>query len=196
MMKCSHYICAATNTGFVNILDSDNLKIVKILNTNNTGINDMDARNNYLVTCGWTTRQGTPSLAGLANVYDLRAMVQLAPIPFHAGAANIQIHPRMSTTCIIASQNGQLQVVDIVNPNNVHLRQADLPNFLLSLVLAPSGDALALSDQDGVVHLWGSPSKMKFTDFSEPTEFQDPRPRFDWMDVDTDLYVRHLPHTV
>ena len=187
MMKSSHYICAATSTGSVNILDADNLNIVKTLTTNYTGINDMDARNNYLVTCGWTTRQGTPSLAGLANVYDLRAMVQLAPIPFHAGAASIQIHPRMSTTCIIASQHGQLQVVDIVNPNNVHLRQADLPSCLSLLVLAPSGDALVLSDLDGGIHLWGSPSKMKFTDYSEPTDLPDRPPQPEWLDVDTDL---------
>ena len=55
-MKLNRYICAATSAGAVNILDVDSLKVIKTLNTNNVGICDMDARNNYLVTCGWATR--------------------------------------------------------------------------------------------------------------------------------------------
>ena len=190
MMKYSHYICAATSTGSVNILDPDTLRMVKTLNTNNVGICDMDARNNYLVTCGWATRpQGTPMLASLANVYDLRAMVQLPPIPFHAGAAHVQMHPRMSTTCIIASQSGQLQVVDIMNSNTVNLRQANISTYMSGLVLAPSGEALALSDADGFVHLWGSPTKLQFTEFSNATELADVDMSAPVIDVDSDMYV-------
>lgn len=189
MMKYSHYICAATSTGLVNILDADTLRVIKTLQTNTVGICDMDARNNYLVTCGWATRpQGTPMLASLANVYDLRAMVQLPPVPFHAGAAHIQMHPRMSTTCIIASQSGQLQVVDLMNSNTVNLRQANISTTYMSgLVLAPSGEALAISDADGFVHLWGSPTKLRFTEFSSSTEFADTPAPFSSMDVDIDM---------
>ena len=187
MMKRSHYICAATSSGSVNILDSDNLRIVKILSTNNVGISDMDARNNYLVTCGWATRPGgTPMLASLANVYDLRAMVQLPPIAFHAGAAHVQMHPRMSTTCIIASQSGQLQVVDLMNANTVNLRQANIASYMSYLILAPSGEALALSDHDGYVHLWGSPSKLQFAEYSSATEFADTPAPITPIDVDAD----------
>lgn len=188
MMKYSHYICAATNTGSVNILDADNLRIIKTLQTNNSRICDMDARNNYLVTCGWVTRQqGTPMLASLANVYDLRAMIQLPPIPFHAGAAHVQMHPRMSTTCIIVSQNGQLQVVDLMNSNTINLRQANISSGCLSgLVLAPSGEALALCDTVGYVHLWGSASKVHFAEISNATEFADNQETYPIIEVDAD----------
>ena len=188
MMKHSKYICAATSTGSVNLLDSDNLRIVNTLTTNNLGICDMDARNNYLVTCGWVNRpQGTPMLAGLANVYDLRAMVQLPPIPFHAGAAHIQMHPKMSTTCILASQGGQLQVVDLMNSNTVNLRQASMSSYMLGLVLAPSGEALAITDADGTVHLWGSPSKLQFAEFgSTALEVGDTPEPVPVVDVDQD----------
>jgi PAB-dependent poly(A)-specific ribonuclease subunit 2 len=189
-MKLNRYICAATSAGAVNILDVDSLKVIKTLNTNNVGICDMDARNNYLVTCGWATRpQGTPMLAGLANVYDLRAMVQLPPIPFHAGAAHIQMHPKMSTTCIIASQHGQLQVVDLMNSNTVNVRQANISTstYISGLVLAPSGEALALCDTDLFIHLWGSPTKLQFSEFSNATEFADQPDPVAPMDVDADL---------
>lgn len=195
MMKYSHYICAATNTGSVNILDADNLRIIKTLQTNNSRICDMDARNNYLVTCGWVTRQqGTPMLASLANVYDLRAMVQLPPIPFHAGAAHVQMHPRMSTTCIIVSQNGQIQVVDLMNSNTINLRQANISSgFLSGLVLAPSGEALALCDTVGYVHLWGSAQKIHFAEISNATEFGDTQETYPIIEVDADMYVLQPP---
>ena len=188
MMKQSKYICAATSDGSVNLLDSDNLRLVKILTTNNLGISDMDARNSYLVTCGWVNRlQGTPMLAGLANVYDLRAMVQLPPIPFHAGAAHVQMHPKMSTTCILASQGGQLQVVDLMNSNTVNLRQANISSYMLGLVLAPSGEALAIADADASVHLWGSPSKLLFSEFgSTAPELGDTPEPVPVMDIDQD----------
>ena len=193
-MKQSKYICAATSEGSVNLLDSDTLRIVKTLATNNVGICDMDARNNYLVTCGWVNRpQGTPMLAGLASVYDLRLMVQLPPIPFHAGAAHVQMHPKMSTTCILASQGGQLQVVDLMNSNTVNLRQANISTYMSGLVLAPSGEALAIADADGIVHLWGSPSKLQFCEYNGtvPDWGDTPEP-LPIMDVDLDMSVEIL----
>jgi PAB-dependent poly(A)-specific ribonuclease subunit 2 len=193
LMKHHRYICAATTTGAVNLLDIDNLKIVKILSTNTVGICDMDARNNYLVTCGWVNRpQGTPMLATLANVYDLRAGVQLPPISFHAGAAHVQMHPKMSTTCILASQHGQLQVVDLVDSSQVVMRQANISTYISGLVLAPSGEALAISDADGYIHLWGSPSKLQFAEFSNATEFADPPDHVPAIDVDSDMWVDHF----
>ena len=136
----------------------------------------MDARNNYLVTCGWVSRAGGgPILAGLANVYDLRAMVQLPPVPFHAGAAHVQMHPKMSTTCILSSQGGQLQVIDLMNANTVNVRQANISTYTRAIVLAPSGEALAIADGEGNIHLWGSPNKIQFTEYHTAS--------LDWGDV-------------
>ena len=190
MMKFSKYICAATTTGSVSLLDPDNLRGVNTLVTNNVGICDMDARNHYLVTCGWVRRPpGPPLLAGLANVYDLRAGVQLPPVPFHAGAAHVQMHPKMSTTCILASQTGQLQVVDLMHSGAaVNLRQANVTSYVCGLALAPSGEALAVADADGFVHLWGSPSKLRFAEFgSGAPEWADVPAAVPFLDVNADV---------
>ena len=176
MFKDSKYICAATTNGSVHLLDSDNLRIITTLSTNNVGICDMDARNNFLVTCGWVNHpQGTPMLAGLANVYDLRTTMQLSPVPFQHGAAHVQMHPKMSTTCIIASQGGQLQVVDLMNTNVTLPKYVHLSGYLAGLVLAPSGEALAISDSDGTIHLWASSVKMpRFAEYHvSPLEWAD-----------------------
>ena len=189
MMKQSKYICAATTNGSINLLDVDNLRIVNTFSSNNIGISDMDAQNNYLVTCGWVSRAGGgPMLAGLANVYDLRAMMQLPPVPFHVGAANVQMHPKMSTTCILASQGGQMQVIDLMNANTVNLRQANVSSYITVLALAPSGEALAIADGEGNIHLWGSPNKVQFAEYqTAPLDWGDvPQPVVE-MDVNTDM---------
>ncbi|MCJ1461594.1 poly(A)-specific ribonuclease [Pseudocyphellaria aurata] len=173
-MKQCHYICAATETGWVNILDPDTLKIIKSWQAHTLSINDMDAQNNYLVTCGWSSRPHGPAMLDmLAKVFDLRKLTQLTPIAFPGGAAFVQMHPKMNTTSIIASQSGQVQVVDLMNPNTTNIHQARLSTFMLSLTLAPSGDAWALTDQENAVHLWGSRKKTHFSNYRNPTEFAD-----------------------
>jgi PAB-dependent poly(A)-specific ribonuclease subunit 2 len=176
MMRRSRYICAATGSGSVHFLDPNTYQVVKTWRAHAAGINDMDAQNNFLVTCGYSPRQQQAfMLDPLANVFDLKTLTPLPPIPFHAGAAYVRMHPRMSTTGIVASQTGQMQVVDLMNPNTVNLRQAIISSYLTHLELAPSGEALALADADCFIHLWGAPTKIRFVDMASPTEFATPR---------------------
>ncbi|KAI9690962.1 MAG: poly(A)-specific ribonuclease [Bathelium mastoideum] len=198
MKRAGHYICAATSTGSVHLLDPNSLTVVKDWRSNLGWVNDMDATADFLVTCGYSPRQQLGyMLDPLANVFDLKTLMPLPPIPFQPGAAFVRMHPRMSTTCVVASQNGQIQVVDIMNPNTVNVRQANIfDTYLLSLELAPSGEALALTDSACSIHLWGSMSKAHFTKYSSPTEFPDsspPLPDMDWS-PDTPLNVVGMPY--
>ena len=111
----------------------------------------------------------------LAKVFDLNTREQLNPISYPSGAAYVQMHPKMSTTAIIASQRGQLQVVDIHNPNtfNVHHANIEYTSSLAGLVMAPSGEAWGLITQENTVILWGSPKTLRFADSSGPLENAD-----------------------
>jgi PAB-dependent poly(A)-specific ribonuclease subunit 2 len=187
MMKRSRYICAATESGAINVLDTTDFKVLKSWKAHVTAINDMDVRGDFLVTCGFSVRHlGTPIVDPLANVYDLKSLNSLPPLPFHAGAAYVRLHPKLQTTSFVASQTGQMQVVDLMNPNSVNLRQANV-QFMLGMELAPSGDALAIVDAEGSIHLWGSRSKVRFSKLRQETEFPDSqpdRPPFvDWRDM-------------
>ena len=176
MMKYCRYICAGTNKGTVHLLDPGNFSIMMVWQAHSTAINWMDAQNNYLVTCGWSTRpNGARMLDPFAKVYDLREKKQLAPISFPGGAAYIQMHPRMSTTGVIASQVGQVQTIDIHNPNTAKLHHAGIiyPNLLLGLVMAPSGEAWGMIDKENAVHLWGSADRLQFAETKKATEFAD-----------------------
>lgn len=196
IMKRSRYICAATDSGFVNALSLNDFSVVKSWKAHGTAVNDIDARNDFLVTCGFSVRHlGSPIVDPLANVYDLKTLTPLPPLPFHAGAAYVRMHPKMQTTSYVASQTGQLQVVDLMNPNTVNLRQANV-SFMLGIEVSPSGEALAINDAECSIHLWGSPSKIHFNEMSKETEFADVVPRppmLDWA-ADSPLNTIGMPY--
>lgn len=194
LMRFCHYICAATSSGAINFIETDTLDVVKSWPAYSSKVSDMDAQNNYLVTCGWSARPyGGAFLESFAKVYDLRKLEQLPPIPFYGSAAYVQLHPKLSTTSILSSTTGQVQVVDLMNPNTSSLHQAALDNYMSHLVLAPSGAAWALADNDGVIHIWGlDQDKLRFNQSAAPVEFADedfPPPT---MGIDSDLYVACL----
>ncbi|KAJ5399712.1 hypothetical protein N7465_010201 [Penicillium sp. CMV-2018d] len=196
MMKKSRYLCAATDTGSVNALSLSDFSVVKSWKAHGTGVNDMDARNDLLVTCGFSVRHlGSPIVDPLANVYDLKTLTPLPPIPFHAGAAYVRMHPKLHTTSFVASQTGQLQVIDLMNPNSVNLRQANV-SLVLGIDLSPSGEALAINDAECSIHLWGSPTKVHFNELSKETEFADVSarpPQVDWSS-DSPLNMVGMPY--
>lgn len=196
LMKKSRYLCAATDTGAVNALSLSDFSVVKSWKAHGTGINDMDARNDLLVTCGFSIRHaGAPIVDPLANVYDLKTLSPLPPIPFHAGAAFVRMHPKLHTTSFVASQAGQLQVVDLMNPNSVNLKQANVA-LMMGIELSPSGEALAINDAEYSIHIWGSPQKIHFNEMSKETEFADVPmrpPPIEWS-PDTPLNMIGMPY--
>ncbi|CAO2655579.1 Nn.00g043820.m01.CDS01 [Neocucurbitaria sp. VM-36] len=199
MKRAGQYLCAATKNGGIHILDSGSLSVIKVFEGHTGSISDMDAKGDFLATCGWSPRQQYAyMLDPFTNVFSLKTLKQLPPIPFHTGAAFVRMHPRMSTTAIIASQNGQMQVIDLMNPDSANLRQINLyDSYLAGFEMAPSGEAFALADSNSHVHLWGSPSKVHFPEYSNPTEFADPHPiqppSMDW-NLDTPLNTVGMPY--
>jgi PAB-dependent poly(A)-specific ribonuclease subunit 2 len=184
-MKKGNYICAATDHDAVDVLDPLTFDVVKTWKAHGSGlINDMDVQNNFVVTCGMSPRaqQGyVPD--SYVNVFDLKNMSSLSPIAFPPLAAHVRMHPRMSSTCIISSQRGQLHVVDLMNPNTTNIKYANISNLLTKIELAPTGEALALADSDCYIHLWGS-QKIRFSEIPRELEFpsteQPSTVRLDW----------------
>ncbi|KAF3925431.1 hypothetical protein ABW21_db0201313 [Orbilia brochopaga] len=196
LMRRDRLICCGTATGSVNIIDPNSFKIIKTIRAHGASVSDIDAQNNILLTCGYSPRQSGYVLDPLVNIYDLRTFRSLPPVAFPAGAAFCRMHPKMSTTGIVASQTGQFQIIDIANPNVVNLRQANVSNYISSLELAPTGDALALADADAILQLWGKPDKMRFTELSNPVEWPSaptPRPNLDFND-NTPLNAIGMPY--
>ncbi|KAL4724069.1 poly(A)-specific ribonuclease [Fusarium chlamydosporum] len=197
IMKRGRYICAATRNGSVNLLDPVTFAVVKSWNAHSALINDMDAQHDFIVTCGFSLRPGPGyMLDPFLNVFDLKKMSSMPPIPFPAGAAFVRMHPRMLTTSIVISQSGQIHIVDLMNINTSNVRQANTLAFLSMFEIAPSGEAMALTDSESIIHLWGSPSKLHFVDLPTPIEFATPQehlPNIEWT-PETPLNTIGMPH--
>ena len=187
-MRRGRYICAATTSGSVHLLDPVSFVVVKIWNAHSALINDMDAQHDFIVTCGFSLRQGQNYvLDPFLNVFDIKKMSSMPPIPFPAGAAYVRMHPRMLTTSIVVSQSGQMHIVDLMNPNTSNVRQANVLSYLNMFEIAPSGEAIALTDAECHIHLWGSPTKLHFVDLPGPVDSanqEEPLPQIEW-DSDT-----------
>jgi PAB-dependent poly(A)-specific ribonuclease subunit 2 len=186
IMKKGRYICAATRTGSVDLLDPVSFKVIRTWQAHASYINDMDAQNDFIVTCGGSLKQQaaqTYMLDPYVNVYDLKNMTSMKPMPFPPLAAHVRLHPRMLTTSIVTSQHGQMHVVDIMNPNTSNVRYANVMSFVNLFEIAPSGEAIAMADSECNIHLWGSPTKIHFTDMALPIEMpkpEEPAPMLDW----------------
>lgn len=186
MMKKGRHICAATEDGTIHVLSTSNLEVLATWKAA-VIIKDMDARGDFLVVCRASLRQlGVSVVDPMANVYDLKNLKQMSPIPFPAGAALIRLHPKLQTTSFVASQTGQLQVVDLMNPVSIIMKQANV-HAMQGMELSTSGNALAITDHQGYIHLWGSPTNIRFNNVSKTTEFADPLPtnipHVDWNDT-------------
>ena len=83
MRRTGQYICAANCTGAIHILDANSLKLVRTWQAHSSVVSDMDARADFLVTCGLSQRQQH------GMMHD-----PLAPIPFQPGAAFVRMHPK------------------------------------------------------------------------------------------------------
>jgi PAB-dependent poly(A)-specific ribonuclease subunit 2 len=191
------YICALVQNGPIDILDSTTFKVVKSWKAHAGVIGDFDAQHDYIVTCGYALRQANHWIPDrFVNVFDLKNMVSLNPVPSPAGAAFVRMHPRMSTTVIIASQQGQIHMTDLLNVNSGNLRQAMVMGYITMMEIAPSGEAIALADSECNILVWGSPTRLKFAEFAVPTEhsdYQAPQKHLGW-DENEPLNLIGMPY--
>lgn len=100
-----------------------------------SGVQDLQTSGNYFYTIGWSIRLATSDLCmelplmrcrrghdfpdPLVKVYDLRTMRPLPPVPFQDGPAFIDILPKHSSSLVVTSAQGLVNVVDVSDYSNV-----------------------------------------------------------------------------
>lgn len=150
-----------------------------------------------VLTCGFHIRYGNYSLESMVKVFDIRSLRPLIPIQFGAGPTFLQSHPKMTTSALMVSHSGQLQIIDVGNPADINLRQLSVMSYLTAFDISSSGEAMVYTDAENNIHLWAVshnpeprfsnvPSQTAFADFpGDPPEF----------DIDTDpLHVVGMPY--
>ncbi|KAK9240841.1 ubiquitin carboxyl-terminal hydrolase-domain-containing protein [Lipomyces kononenkoae] len=173
MRRGGRLICAGSNRGEVVLIDPVSLQTIRKIPGHSGGLADLDTHDNVLLTCGQTHRGTSYLLDPLLNIYDLRTFRPQPPVPFPAGAAHVRMHPKMSTTCLVSSVTGQLQMLDFFNPAHAYLYQANI-SYVTGLEFSTSGDYFALAGNTGSVQIWGTSESSQFTEFGRQIEWNDP----------------------
>lgn len=190
-----------TRRGAVEIFDPAANTSVKCFAGLSGALLDMDVKGNYVATCGYLARSRRLNELGpgpahaveymvdpLVNLYDLRMMRALPPVPFAAGANHVRFHPKLANIIIVAALLGQLQFIDITDSLAVHIYHADVLDpaplallttqppqaYLDNLCVSENGEFLAFNDSRRHVHLWSLAALGNFLNFPSKLEQPDP----------------------
>ncbi|POW13561.1 hypothetical protein PSHT_07745 [Puccinia striiformis] len=155
LTRSQSLICCGARSGTVTLRDPVSLKEEHSMMAHYAGLEQMETEGNYLVTCGYSLKQGHPVRDPLVKVFDVRALRPLPPITFSSSPAHVRFHPRMSSTLFITSSTGQLQIIDLAQPiPTSSFYQLDVGSYITDMCISSSGDGLAYAEADGLVHLW------------------------------------------
>ncbi|CAH6722471.1 PAN2-PAN3 deadenylation complex catalytic subunit Pan2p [[Candida] jaroonii] len=165
----SKFLTLGKLDGSVSLFDQNSNKVIKDFQGHSNGLSDLDVQGNYLVTSGYSIRHNNFFVDPLINLYDLRMMKLLSPIPFPFGPSFVKFHPKLPNYIVIASKNGNIQFLDMFDQSNFQLYQIDLlssSNYLNDLKFSSNGEMLGFTDNFNNLILWGFNNSTKMNNFS------------------------------
>ncbi|KJA18541.1 hypothetical protein HYPSUDRAFT_144864 [Hypholoma sublateritium FD-334 SS-4] len=140
---------------------------------------------NFIFSIGMGERQTRPFPDPLVKVYDIRTMTPLPPIAFSAGPAFIHAIPTRTSSLVVVSNQGLINVVDASNSASNEFYQLDIPTCITSSAISLNAAYLAFGDADGTIHLLSqTDDNTPFNGFEgQPVPWADtasPLPEIEW----------------
>ncbi|KII89238.1 hypothetical protein PLICRDRAFT_160474 [Plicaturopsis crispa FD-325 SS-3] len=171
-----------------------------LVRAHHTAIQGLQTSGNFVYTTGWSMRQSRPALDPLVKVYDVRTMRPLPPVPFQSGPAFIDVLPKRSSTIVVTSNEGLVNVVDVSNSSSSEFYQLDVGSYISSSAVSPTGAYMAFGDAEGLIHLLSAVDEegsVPFNGFDgQPIEWADTPealPEIEWTDS-TPLNIIGMPY--
>ncbi|KAL0054988.1 hypothetical protein WJX82_005488 [Trebouxia sp. C0006] len=148
-------------------------KVEHSLTAHSGGLEALDARGNFVATCGYGTRLGQVALDNMVKVFDLRSAPRLLnTVPFRPGPSLLRFHPKFSSTLLIGSQAGIFTLSDIQGTAPGPTYQIETEgDAITACAFSSSGEMMAFGGSGGYAHLWATSATPRVNMASQPLDF-------------------------
>ncbi|CCA66899.1 related to PAN2-component of Pab1p-stimulated poly(A) ribonuclease [Serendipita indica DSM 11827] len=124
-----------------------------IVKAHQGSVQAIESSGNWIYSIGWSSLNGRPIPDPVVKIFDSRNLKLASSFNFAAGPSFLNVHPVKSTTLVLTSNSGVVNIVDVLNPSLGEFHQLDVASYLTSSAISPNAGYISFGDAEGIIHV-------------------------------------------